>query len=65
MSSEPATPRAQPYYCPYCSEQDFVPFGEEAGRYLCNSCNRHFSVRFLGIGRPQVDGPAPGKETDS
>ena len=40
---------AQPFYCPYCGEEDFVPWGEEKGAYLCNSCLRHFSVKFLGL----------------
>ena len=40
---------AQPFYCPYCGEEDFVPWGEEKGGYLCNSCLRHFSVKFLGL----------------
>ncbi len=44
-----ATPRAQPFYCPYCGEQDFVPYGEEANRYLCSSCGRHYSVKFIGL----------------
>jgi predicted RNA-binding Zn-ribbon protein involved in translation (DUF1610 family) len=44
-----ATPRAQPFYCPYCGEQDFVPYGEEANRYLCSSCGRHYSVNFIGL----------------
>jgi DNA-directed RNA polymerase subunit RPC12/RpoP len=43
------TPRAQPFYCPYCGEQDFVPYGEEPNRYLCSSCERHYSVTFLGL----------------
>lgn len=49
MSSRGPTPHAQPFYCPYCGEQDFVPWGEEAGRFLCESCGRHYSVRFLGL----------------
>lgn len=44
------TPRAQPFYCPYCGDEDFVPFGD-AGEYRCESCARHFAVRFLGIAR--------------
>ncbi|MGH2767757.1 MAG: hypothetical protein ACRDIF_02245 [Actinomycetota bacterium] len=44
------TPRAQPFYCPYCGEEDFVPFGEEGGRFFCYSCTRHFVVMFLGLG---------------
>jgi hypothetical protein len=41
---------AQPYYCPYCGEQDFVPFGDEYGRFHCRSCDRHWKLRFLGVG---------------
>lgn len=44
------TPRARPFYCPYCGEEDFVPFEDEPGRYHCNSCDRYFSVGFLGVG---------------
>jgi hypothetical protein len=43
------TARAQPFYCPYCGEEDFTPFGEERGTYVCNSCARHYSVRFIGL----------------
>jgi transposase-like protein len=52
---EGPTPRAQPFYCPYCGEEDFVPFGEEPHRYFCNSCQRHFVVRFLGLGASRRD----------
>jgi hypothetical protein len=41
--------RAEPYYCPYCGEQELVP-SEEAGANFCGCCNRHFTVRFLGLG---------------
>lgn len=43
------TPRAQPFYCPYCGEEDFAPFGEEPAAYVCNSCTRCYVVRFLGL----------------
>lgn len=49
------TPRAQPFYCPYCGEEDFVPFGDEPGRYLCHSCQRHYAVRFVGLAPPEQD----------
>lgn len=44
------TARAQPFYCPYCGEEDFVPAGEQDGEYHCRSCDRRFLVRFLGLG---------------
>ncbi len=44
------TPRAQPFYCPYCAEEDFVPDGDEQGEFHCRSCDRRYLVRFLGLG---------------
>lgn len=49
MSERGPTPHAQPFYCPYCGDEDFVPFGDEPGGFLCNSCSRHFVVKFLGL----------------
>ena len=43
------SPHASPFYCPYCGEEDFVPWGEERNAYLCKSCQRHFIVKFLGL----------------
>jgi transcription initiation factor TFIIIB Brf1 subunit/transcription initiation factor TFIIB len=43
-----AAMRAQPFYCPYCGEEDFVPH-EEPGTYVCNSCGRNYTVKLLGI----------------
>jgi transcription initiation factor TFIIIB Brf1 subunit/transcription initiation factor TFIIB len=40
--------KAQPFYCPYCGEEDFVPETEPAG-YFCNSCGRHYAIKLLGI----------------
>lgn len=51
--------RAQPFYCPYCGEQDFRPAEEAHGAYHCACCDRRFSVRFLGLG-PGVPAPTPG-----
>jgi ribosomal protein L37AE/L43A len=45
--SEP-TPRAQPFYCPYCGEQDLRP-GATAG-WHCHVCDRRFELSFLGLG---------------
>ena len=53
-----STARAQPFYCPYCGEQDFVPYGDEPNAYLCSSCSRHFSVTFLGLDAAGADGSA-------
>jgi transposase-like protein len=43
------SPHAQPFYCPYCGEEDFVPWGDDAGHFLCKSCGRHYTVKFLGL----------------
>jgi transposase-like protein len=42
--------RAVPFYCPYCAEQELEPIGDEAGSYYCSSCDRRFTVKFLGLG---------------
>ncbi len=44
------TERAVPFYCPYCGEEDIEPAGEEPGRFRCAACNRHWLLRFQGIG---------------
>jgi hypothetical protein len=48
QSSGPAA-RAQPFYCPYCGEEDFTPSGEERGTFVCNSCARHYKIQFIGL----------------
>jgi transcription elongation factor Elf1 len=52
------SPRVQPFYCPYCGEEDFVPFGppgSTGGDFHCRSCDRRFEVRFLGLGAPDEE----------
>jgi ribosomal protein L37AE/L43A len=46
MSDE--TPRAVPFYCPFCGEQDLRP-GAEAG-WWCASCDRTFELTITRIG---------------
>lgn len=43
-----ATPRAQPFYCPYCGEQDIRPATE--GGYHCRVCDRRWDLSYLGLG---------------
>jgi len=50
VGEESPTPRVQPFYCPWCGEEDFVPSGEEQGQYHCRSCDRRYAVKFLGLG---------------
>lgn len=49
MSQPEGTARAQPFYCPFCGEEDFIPI-ENPGEYYCESCNRRFAVKMLGLG---------------
>ena len=51
------TPHASPFYCPYCGEEDIEPFGEDAGRFHCNACDRHFTLRFVGVGATPRETP--------
>jgi hypothetical protein len=43
-----ATPRVQPFFCPYCGEQDLRPSATTG--WHCRSCDRRFELRFLGLG---------------
>jgi hypothetical protein len=60
------TERAVPFHCPYCGEQDLWPFEtprssapqeppREAvhGAWECRGCLRAFTVKMLGMVRPQ------------
>jgi transposase-like protein len=66
MNERGGAPRAQPFYCPYCGEEDFVPFGGN-GQYHCHSCDRRFGVRFLGLGggEPVKDASTAGGGEDA
>jgi len=46
MSDE--TPRAQPFFCPYCGEQDLRPSATTG--WHCRVCDRRFELRFAGLG---------------
>lgn len=48
---ESPTPHAQPFYCPYCGEQDIRP-GEESGTYHCRTCDRVWKLQFRRLGAP-------------
>jgi ribosomal protein L37AE/L43A len=50
MSDE--TPRVQPFFCPYCGEQDLRP-GAESG-WHCRTCDRRFELTFLALGDADV-----------
>lgn len=46
MSDE--TPRAVPFYCPFCGEQDIRPAETEG--WICSACERVFELKLLAIG---------------
>lgn len=35
----------QPFFCPYCGEEDIAPHGDDAGGWRCGSCLRAFLLR--------------------
>jgi predicted RNA-binding Zn-ribbon protein involved in translation (DUF1610 family) len=41
--------RATPFYCPYCGETGIRP-AEAARTYHCPTCDRRFSLAYLGAG---------------
>jgi transposase-like protein len=40
---------AQPFYCPYCGEQEIRP-GESVGTFVCEICTRTWKLDYLGTG---------------
>ena len=46
MSS--ATPRAVPFYCPFCGEQELRPADPSGWR--CEVCERVFELQLVAIG---------------
>jgi hypothetical protein len=43
-----STPRAVPFYCPFCGEQELAP-AEPAG-WRCESCDRVFTLELVRVG---------------
>ena len=48
--------RGFPVHCPYCGEQDLWPHSEVHGSWECRGCLRAFSLKMLGLVRPQATG---------
>ena len=46
MSS--VTPRAVPFYCPFCGEQELRP--ADPSGWWCESCERIFELQLVAIG---------------
>jgi hypothetical protein len=47
-TQDSATPRAVPFYCPFCGEQDIRP--ADPSGYRCEVCDRRWELRLLGVG---------------
>jgi len=45
-----STPRAVPFYCPFCGEQDLRP--EDPIGWRCLVCDRRFELTVTGVGEP-------------
>ena len=56
--------RAVPFHCPYCGNEDLRPHeteqGADHGAWECRACLRAFSLKMLGLIRPN---PTPGPVT--
>jgi predicted RNA-binding Zn-ribbon protein involved in translation (DUF1610 family) len=48
-SGNSPTPRAVPFYCPFCGEQDIRP-SEEGSSYRCQVCDRTWEIRITRVG---------------
>ena len=57
-TQDSATPRAVPFYCPFCGEQDIRP--ADPSGYRCEVCDRRWELRLVGVG-PGADGHAEGR----
>ncbi|SEG08087.1 hypothetical protein SAMN04489712_103141 [Thermomonospora echinospora] len=47
--------RAVPFYCPYCGDEDLVPY-EADGSWHCRACARAFQLKFLAVRAPHTAG---------
>jgi ribosomal protein L37AE/L43A len=47
-----STPRAVPFYCPFCGEQDLRP--ADPSGWVCGSCERRFELTVTGVGGDPV-----------
>jgi ribosomal protein L37AE/L43A len=43
------TERAAPFHCPYCGDEGLRPMGEGHGDWRCDSCQRAFRLKYLGL----------------
>ncbi|MGY1618803.1 hypothetical protein ACI797_18845 [Geodermatophilus sp. SYSU D00691] len=38
------------FHCPYCGDEELVPYEEEPGAWQCEACLRAFAVRLIDTG---------------
>ena len=60
MTAPSATPRAVPFYCPFCGEQDLRPVGDTG--YHCAVCDRTWELTLLSIGAGSREPSTSGEE---
>jgi len=49
--------RQVPFFCPYCGEENLRPTDADPGEWECRACSRGFSLKFVGVVRPQPHEP--------
>jgi hypothetical protein len=55
--------RAEPFYCPYCGEEDLRPHGPTHGEWECRACRRVFALSMRGL-LPTLTPTGPAAEGD-
>jgi transposase-like protein len=44
------TRQLPPFHCPYCGDEELVPYGETPDGWRCGACLRAFTVRLIATG---------------
>ncbi|MBX6749522.1 MAG: hypothetical protein IRY85_07570 [Micromonosporaceae bacterium] len=57
--------RAEPFYCPYCGEEDLRPHGATHGEWECRACRRVFTLSMRGLLPTLATGLTGAAEGDS
>lgn len=43
---------SSPFFCPYCGDEELVPYGETHGEWRCESCRKAFALRTVTQSQP-------------
>ena len=46
---------SSPFFCPYCGDEELVPYGETHGEWRCESCRKAFALRTVKQSRPSPE----------